>query len=110
MESDGCRPRTVVRGLGPRLCSSSDGRSSSWCPVISEGGVHVKNTYQFAMVMATAALSAALLLAPAPVLGQAPPPAQMSDPAGDQAFEANARVLTVFDRQGKVVTTVGERA
>ena len=70
----------------------------------------MKNTYQFAMVMATAALSAALLLAPAPVLGQAPPPAQMSDPAGDQAFEANARVLTVFDRQGKVVTTVGERA
>ena len=27
-----------------------------------------------------------------------------------QQFEANARVLTVFDRQGKVVTTVGARA
>ena len=27
-----------------------------------------------------------------------------------QQFERDARVLTVFDRQGKVVTTVGERA
>jgi len=65
------------------------------------------------MVIATAALSAVLMLAPAPGLGQAPAT------AGDQAlrakriaeqFEAQARVLTVFDRQGKVVTTVGERA
>jgi len=75
----------------------------------------VKNTYQVAMVVATAALSAALLLAPMPGLGQTPAPAT----AGDQAlrakriaeqFEAQARVLTLFDRQGKVVTTVGERA
>ncbi len=27
-----------------------------------------------------------------------------------EAFDRNARILTVFDRQGKVVTTVGERA
>ncbi|HEY4580082.1 MAG TPA: hypothetical protein VIG89_03525, partial [Candidatus Acidoferrales bacterium] len=73
----------------------------------------MKNTYQVAMV--TAALSAVLLLAPMPGLGQAPAPAT----AGDQAARAkrlaerserDARVLTVFDRQGKVVTTVGERA
>ena len=75
----------------------------------------MKNTYQVTMVMATAALCAALLLAPMPGMGQAPAPAT----AGDQAlrarriaqqFEAQARVLTVFDRQGKVVSTVGERA
>jgi Tol biopolymer transport system component len=56
------------------------------------------------------------MLAPAPALGQALAPA-----TGDQAqaarsrriaeqFEAQARILTVFDRQGNVVTTVGERA
>jgi len=75
----------------------------------------VKNTYQVAMVMATAALSAALLLAPMPGLGQAAAPATASDQAVRarriaQQFEAQARVLTVFDRQGKVVATVGERA
>jgi Tol biopolymer transport system component len=77
----------------------------------------VKNTYQVAMVMATAALCAVLLLAPAPALGQAPAPATAADK--DKAvrarriaerFERDARVLTVFDRQGNVVTTVGERA
>ncbi len=81
----------------------------------------MKNTYQFAMVMAAVALSAALLLAQAPAPGQAPAPAKAGDPAGDKAkalrakriaqeFERDAKVLTVFDRQGKVVTTVGERA
>jgi len=77
----------------------------------------VKNTYQVAMVMATAALCAALLLAPMHGLGQAPAPATADDQAKAarakqiaEQFEANARVLTVFDRQGKVVTTVGERA
>jgi len=77
----------------------------------------VKNTYQVGMVIATAALSAALLLAPMPGLGQAPAPATADDQ--DKAlrakriaeqFERDARVLTVFDHQGKVVTTVGERA
>jgi len=81
----------------------------------------VKNTYQVALVMVTAALGAVLLLAPMPGLGQAAAPATAADQASDQAkaarakriaeqFEAQARVLTVFDRQGKVVTTVGERA
>ena len=81
----------------------------------------MKNTYCVAMVMAMAALSAALLLAPMPGLGQAPAPATVADQTSDQAKSArarriaetvarNARVLTVFDRQGKVVATVGEPA
>jgi len=75
----------------------------------------VKNTYQVAMVMATAALGAVLLLAPLPGLGQAPAPATAGDLALRakriaEQFERDARVLTVFDRQGKVVSTVGERA
>ena len=76
----------------------------------------MKNTYQLAMV-ATTALSAALLLAQAP--GRAQAPAPLTAEERDQAlrvkriaeeFEGDARMLTVFDRQGKVVTTVGERA
>jgi len=75
----------------------------------------MKNTCQLAMVMATAALSAVLLLAPLPGLGQAPAPTtaggQFTRAIRDaQQFENQARVLTVFDREGKVVTTVGERA
>ena len=69
------------------------------------------------MVMATAALSAVLLLAPMPGLGQAAAPANAEEKARAlrakriaEEFEADALVLTVFDRQGKVVTTVGERA
>jgi len=74
----------------------------------------VNNTYRVAMVVATA-LSVVLLLAPTPGLGQAPAPATASDQALRarriaEQFEAQARVLTVFDRQGKVVSTVGERA
>jgi Tol biopolymer transport system component len=77
----------------------------------------VKNAYRVAMVMVTAALSAALLLAPMSGQGQEPAPATAADK--DKAlrakriaeqFERDARVLTVFDRQGKVVATVGERA
>jgi len=77
----------------------------------------VKNTYRVGMVMAATTLAAALLLAQAPGLGQAPAPANADDKAKTlrarrlaQQFETQARVLTVFDRQGKVVTTVGERA
>ena len=67
------------------------------------------------MVLAAAALCAVLLLAPMPSLGQAPAPANVGDQALRarrlaEQFEAQARVLTVFDRQGKVVSTVGERA
>ena len=80
----------------------------------------LKNSYQVAIVIATAALSA-LLLAPVTGLAQAPAPTKPGDQADDEAkaakakriaqeFEEDARVLTVFDGQGKVVTTVGERA
>src|SRR5262245_35436145 len=77
----------------------------------------MKHAYQVATVTATAALSAALLLAPVPAVGQVPAPASAGDQASAararriaQRFEAQARVLTIFDRQGNVVTTVGERA
>jgi Tol biopolymer transport system component len=77
----------------------------------------MRNTCQVAMVMATAALSAALLLIPAPGRGQAPAPANADEKEKAlrakriaQNLAGNARVLTVFDRQGKVVTTVGEPA
>jgi len=69
------------------------------------------------MAMMTAMVSAALLLAPMPGRGQAPAPATADDRAKAlrakriaQQFERDARVLTVFDRQGSVVATVGERA
>jgi Tol biopolymer transport system component len=78
--------------------------------------LHVKNSYPVAIVIA-ATLSAALLLAPVPALGQAARLARAEDKTKAarakrlaQAFEANALVLTVFDRQGNVVTTVGDRA
>jgi serine/threonine-protein kinase len=87
-----------------------------WLPT-PHGGFHVKNAYEVAIVMATAALSGALLLAPVPALGQSPAPANATDQAGAararriaERFERNARVLTVFDRQGNVVITLGERA
>ena len=76
----------------------------------------MKNTYRVAMVMVTA-LSAVLLLAPAPGRGQAP--SSVTAEEKDKAlrakrlaeqFEDQARVLTIFDREGEVVTTVGERA
>ena len=77
----------------------------------------MKNTYLIAIVITGAALSAALLMAPVPIMAQVPTPANANDEANAakarriaQRFEAQARVLTVFDRQGNVVTTVGERA
>ena len=82
----------------------------------------MKDTYQVGMAIVTVALSAAPLLAlvPAPVRAseQTQVGALVLDDKTKAArarrlaleFEANARVLTVFDRQGKVVTTVGERA
>ena len=57
----------------------------------------MRNSYQVLMVTAVI-LSAALLLAPAPGLGQ-----------NTAWFEARARWLTVFDREGNVVNTLGER-
>ena len=66
-----------------------------------------------------AAFSVVLLLAPASAFGQATPLARTPTSDTDEAarakriaqrFERDARVLTVFDRQGTIVTTVGERA
>ncbi len=79
----------------------------------------MKHSHRGAIVIA-ASLSATLLLAPANGLSQTPAPAKVADKA-DQAkaakarriaerFEREARLLTVFDRRGTVVTTVGERA
>ncbi len=61
--------------------------------------------------------AAALLMAPVIVMAQVPTTTNAEDEAAAakarriaEEFEADARVLTVFDRQGHVVTTVGERA
>ncbi len=77
----------------------------------------MKNAYQVAIVIMGASLFPAVLMAPVPAVAQVPTPASAEDEADAararriaQQFEANARVLTVFDRQGNVVTTVGERA
>ena len=67
------------------------------------------------LVMRVAA--AALLMVPVPAMAQAPTTTNAEDEAAAakvrriaRQFEADARVLTVFDRQGNFVTTVGERA
>ena len=76
----------------------------------------MKTTYPVAIMIATAAL----LLAPVPSLGQAPALARSDDQVSDKAqaeraeqiaqeFQRNARQLTVFDREGKLMRTVGER-
>lgn len=78
----------------------------------------MKHIYLIAIVIAAAALFAGFLLVQAPDRGeQAPAAANADDKAKAlkaeriaEEFERDARVLTVFDRQGKVVTTVGERA
>ena len=76
----------------------------------------MKNACHFSNVVAPVALLA-LLLAAAPGLAQTPAPVKADDQAKAarakrlaEAFERNARILTVFDREGKVVTTVGQRA
>ena len=75
----------------------------------------MKNASQLSIVVAPVALLA-LLLAAAPALAQTPAPVKADEQAKSakakrlaEAFERNARILTVFDREGKVVTTVGER-
>jgi Tol biopolymer transport system component len=81
----------------------------------------MKESARIAIVMTVAALAAALTFAPAPGLGQTnndkakagndeKAKAAAKAKAIAQTFEANARTLTVFDRQGKAVTTVGQRA
>ena len=59
-----------------------------------------------------AILCAALLVCPVSARGQETDNARRNAARAERIareFEAAARVLTVFDRQGKVVTTVGER-
>ncbi|MGH9253960.1 MAG: TolB family protein, partial [Vicinamibacterales bacterium] len=82
----------------------------------------MRRTYLIAIAIVMGALLAALLVVQAPDRRQqAPAPAKAGDQPDDNAkaakakriaeeFERDARVLTVFDRQGKVVTTLGERA
>ena len=77
----------------------------------------MKNLRKVMTVIAMAILFAALLSVQACGRGQATAPVNADDKAKAlrtkriaQQFEAQARILTVFDRQGKVVTTVGERA
>jgi len=71
------------------------------------------------LIVTAAALCTALLLAPDHGWGQTPTDekaerdratAAAKAQNNAQAFEANARTLTVFDRQGKTVATVGPRA
>ena len=74
----------------------------------------MKKSAQIAIVMTAAALVAALALIPAPGFGQGAPDEKAKATAKAKAiaqqFEANARTLTIFDRAGKAVTTVGPRA
>ena len=74
----------------------------------------MKIRLQVAMVGAAAVLCALLLVAPESGLGQGQPDSQAQAAAraalAKANFEATARVLTLYDRQGKVVRTVGERA
>ena len=74
----------------------------------------MKKSARIAIVMAAAALVAALTLIPTPGFGQGSNDEKARAAAKAKAiarqFEANARTLTIFDRQGKAVTTVGPRA
>ncbi|TDJ39143.1 MAG: hypothetical protein E2O61_03265, partial [Gammaproteobacteria bacterium] len=78
----------------------------------------MKSTYQVTIMIATTVLLMATLLG---CQDEAPPLAGADDQVGDKAqaakaeriaraFERNARVLTVFDRAGKVTHKIGERA
>ena len=74
----------------------------------------MKNLYRISTVTASAALAAMLMLAPLPGLGQseqekAKARAAAKSKAIAQALENNSLILNVYDRQGKVVGTVGER-
>ena len=75
----------------------------------------MKNAYQVASVITGAILSATLLMAPGAATAQVPTPANEDEPDAARAgrarrFDFLARVLTVFDRGGKVTDTLGERA
>jgi Tol biopolymer transport system component len=74
----------------------------------------MKKSAQIAIVMTAAVLVVALVLIPASGFGQASNDEKAKAAAKAKAiaqnFEANARTLTIYDRKGKVVTTVGPRA
>ena len=77
----------------------------------------MKIANQVAILITGAALFAALLMTPVPAMAQVSTTTKLEDEAAAakarriaERFETSARVLTVFDRQGNVVTTVGERA
>ena len=77
----------------------------------------MKIANQVAILITGAALFAALLMTPVPAMAQVPTTTTAEDEAAAakarriaERFETSARVLTVFDRQGNVVTTIGERA
>ena len=77
----------------------------------------MKIANQVAILITEAALFAALLMTSVPAMAQVSSTTTAEDEAAAakarriaERFETRARVLTVFDRQGKVVTTVGERA
>src|ERR1700757_5219410 len=74
----------------------------------------MKKSAQIAIAITTAGFAAALILSPTAGLSQsANDDKAKADAKAKQiarAFEANARTLTIYDRQGKVITTVGPRA
>ena len=71
--------------------------------------------YRTAMVTASAALAAVFLLAPVPALGQSEAENAKARAAARargiaQARENNSQILNLYDRQGKIVATINERA
>jgi Tol biopolymer transport system component len=81
----------------------------------------MKKSARIAIVMTTAVLAAAWMFTPSSGFGQAnndkakagnedKAKAAAKAKAIAQTFEANARTLTIYDRQGKAVATVGPRA
>src|SRR5690349_1031557 len=74
----------------------------------------MKKSAQIAIVLTASVLAATSMLVPARGFGQAANDAKARAAAKAkaiaQAYEANARTLTIYDRQGKAVTTVGPRA
>ena len=74
--------------------------------------IQVQNPYRLAVFVPAAVLSVALLLGQAPQVSDDNAKAKAAAKAKQNAknFENNATVITFFDREGKKVGTVGERA
>jgi len=74
--------------------------------------IQVQNSYRLAVFVPAAVLSVALLLGQAPQVSDDNAKAKAAAKAKQNAknFENNATVITFFDREGKKVGTVGERA